>query len=324
MESTQVTHFNGSITRSILAVVIAAMVLGIAGCGEETARIESKQIRLEAMAKANAQQLKAVAAVIEQNQQELTSKIEALQKNISNVDVHALAIGEQQVKLQETVQNSTRQLNAKMTAIEQNHSDLVAGIEAVQSDTKKVASDMASVTDEQAKLYAGITAVTDDQARMYQSVQANSRQLADASTAIEQNRQEWQSTMGTVQENIEQVAANMNTLSSDLLKLQDVLQGNIRELVSMMDTSAQGQAGFQVKTREGLQALDDSISAMKETQEKLQTQMNDVQRSTEALGEQVPAAIEQLKDEMSRANAARESAFVDVEPFVSSDSNSME
>jgi methyl-accepting chemotaxis protein len=115
----------------------------------------------------------------------------------------------------------------------------------------------------------------------------------------------------------------MNTLSSDLLKLQDVLQGNIRELVSMMDASSQGQLEFQAKTREGLLALDDSISAMKESQNKLQSRIDDVQSSTETLSRDIPAVIEQLTDEVSRISREAEESAGN-EPYVSSEPEDIE
>jgi chromosome segregation ATPase len=324
MEKRNGFQFNGPITRSVLAVMIVAVGLGLAGCGEETARIEQKQVQLQVMAEANMQQIKAIAAIIEENQQELKSEMDALQKDIQSVDVHAIAVGEEQVKLQETVRNNTRQLSAKLAVIEQNQGDFLGGIEAVQNDTRKVASDMTSVAEEQSKLYAGMTAVTDEQARLYQIVQNNSQQLADASAVIEQDRQEWQTTMGGLQENIQQVASNMNTLSSDLLKLQDILQGNIRELVSMMDASGQGQLAFQQETREGLQALDDSISSVTQSHDRLQSQIDDVQRSTETLSREIPNVIEQLTDELSRIGVNESEEFMENEPFSSSESDGIE
>ena len=74
-------HLSSPITRSVLVVVIVAVGLGIVGCNEQAARIEEKQVQLQVIAKTNMQQIKALAAVIEQNQQELKSSIEALQES---------------------------------------------------------------------------------------------------------------------------------------------------------------------------------------------------------------------------------------------------
>jgi chromosome segregation ATPase len=245
------------------------------------------------------------------------------------VDASTVALSETQVelqqgqvKLQKAVQNNAHQITTRLAAIEKNHDDLIAGMEAVQNDAQKVADGMTSVADEQAKLYAGMTAVTNEQSRLSQTIQSNSQQLNDTSAAVEQNRQEWQTMMGSLQEDIQQVASNMNTLSSDLLKLQDVLQGNIRELVSMIDTS--GQLEFQEATRTGLVALNASISSMKENQDRLQSQISDVQSSTESLGREIPAVIEQIKDEISRISTNQNEDYVESETFDSTDAEDIE
>ena len=332
MEMRNGFHRHVTVARGVLAVAAFAVCLGLAGCGEEAARIEENQIQLQVMAKSNAQQIKALASVIEQNQQELKAGFEALQKDIHSLDVHAIALGEaqtalnekqdklmvNQAKLQEAVQTNTREVTAKLAMIEQNHDTLLAGMEAVQNDAQKVTAGVASVADEQARLYAGITAVTDEQERLHLTVQSNSRQLDDTSAAIEQNRQESLTVMGNLQDNIQQVASNMNTLSSDLLKLQDVLQGNIRELVSLVDAGGQGQLEFQANTRAGLLALDASITDMKESQTQLQSQIDDVQSSTETLGREIPTVIGELKDEVSRISRELEDSAGN-EPFISSE-----
>jgi uncharacterized phage infection (PIP) family protein YhgE len=109
-----------------------------------------------------------------------------------------------------------------------------------------------------------------------------------------------------------------------VLKLQDILQGNIRELVSMMNASGQGQLEFQAKTTAGLQALDDSISAIKQSQDQLQSRIDDVKSSTETISNEIPAIIEQLKDELSRIGMEETEELMDDDSFVSSDSEEIE
>jgi hypothetical protein len=84
------------------------------------------------------------------------------------------------------------------------------------------------------------------------------------------------------------------------LKLQEVLQSNIRELVSVMDLGDREQLKFQEKIQKDLLAFDNSISAVKISQEKLQSQIEDVQNSAEIMSNELPAAIKQLREEMAR------------------------
>ena len=280
----------GPFIRTILVLVIIAIGFSLAGCNEEMARIEDKQINLQAMVEANTRQIAAIGAQIEQNQQELRADLEDVQSNIRNVAANTAAVSKEQVKLQETVQNSNRQTINKIALLDQNRNELQAGIEEVRDNTQNVAADMAVDT----------TNVKDEQARLYETVQSNSRQFTNNVAVIEQNQQQWQGKIEDLQENIQQVTARISTLGDDLLKMQDVLQSNIRELVSMMDLGGQEQLKFQEKIQKNLLAFDSSISSIKQSQEILQNQIEDVQNSAEIMSSELPAALEQLREEMAR------------------------
>ena len=278
------------VIRTILVVVIIAIGFSLAGCNEEMARIENKQLDLQAMVETNAQQIAALGERIEQNQQELQAGIKQVQNDIRNVAANTAAVSEEQAKLQETVQNSDRQTTEKIALLEQNQTELQAGINEVRDDSKNVAADMA----------ADITAVTDEQTRLYETVQSNSRDFTSNMAVIEQNQQQWQGKVEELQQNFQVVTTTITTLADDLLKLQDVLQSNIRELVSVMDLSGQEQLKFQEKIQKDLLVFDNSISAVKQSQEKLLSQIEDVQNSAEIMSSELPAAIEQLREEIVR------------------------
>ena len=280
----------GPVVRTILVMVITAIGFGLAGCNEEMAKIEEKQLKLQAMAETNAQQIAAIGTRIEQNQQELRAGLEEVQNDVRNVAANTAAVSKVQVKLQEAVQNSNRQTTDKIALLEQNRNELQAGIEEARDSTQNVAADMA----------ADITNVKDEQTRLYETVQSNSRQFTNNVAVIEQNQQQWQGKIEDLQENIQEVTAEISTLGDDLLKLQEVLQSNIRELVSVMDLSGKEQLKFQEKIQKGLLAFESSISSIKQSQEKLQNQIQEVENSAEIMSNELPAAIEQLREEMAR------------------------
>lgn len=283
-------NVKGPFIRTILVMGIIAIGFGLTGCNEEMARIEDKQINLQAMVEANAQQIAALGARIEQNQQELRAELEDVQSNIRNVAANTAAVSKEQVKLLETVQNSNRQTTNKIALLDQNRNELQAGIEEVRDNTRNVAADMA----------VDITNVKDEQARLYETVQSNSRQFTNNVAVIEQNQLQWQGKIEDLQGNIQQVTTRISTLGDDLLKLQDVLQSNIRELVGVMDLSGQEQLKFQEMIQKNLLAFDSSISSIKQSQEILQNQIEDVQNSAEIMSSELPAAIERLREEMAR------------------------
>jgi chromosome segregation ATPase len=290
MELTKGFDVKGPVVRTIWVLVVIAIGFSLAGCNEEMARIENKQLDLQAIAEANAQQIAALEARIEKNQHELQAGIGQAQNDIRNVAADTAAVGEEQARLQETVQNSDRQTTDKIALLEQNQTELQAGIEDVRANSKNVAADMA----------ADITVVKDEQVRLYDTVQSNSRDFTSNVAVIEQNQQQSQGKVEELQQNFQVVTTRISTLADDLLKLQEVLQSNIRELVSVMDLSDQEQLKFQEKIQKDLLAFDNSMSAVKLSQEKLQSQIEDVRNSTEIMSSELPAAIEQLKAEVER------------------------
>jgi chromosome segregation ATPase len=280
----------GTIIRTIMVLVITAIGFGLAGCGEEMAKIEEKQLNLQAMVETNARQIAALGERIEQNQQQLRAGLEEVQNDIRNVAANTSAVSKDQVKLQETVKNSNRQTTSKIVLLEQNQNELQVGIEEVRDNTQNVSTDMA----------ADITNVKDEQARLYETVQSNGQQFTNNVAVIEQNQQQWQGKIEDLQGNIQQVTVKISTLGDDLLKLQEVLQSNIRELVGVMELTDQEQLKFQEKIQQNLLAVDSSITAIKQSQEKLQSQVEDVQSSAEIMSSELPAAIEQLREEVVR------------------------
>jgi chromosome segregation ATPase len=283
------------VTKIILIMAIISIGFILTGCGKEMAKIEQQQLGLQAMVEANTQQIADIGARIEKNQRQLRAEIEEAQNNIRKVAADTAAVSKEQVKLQKTVQNDNRQATDKITLLENNQDELRAGIEQARDNAKNVAADMA----------ADIIAVKDEQATLSETVQSNSSRFANNIAVIEQNQQQWQGKVEELQQNFQEITSKISTLNKDLVKLQEVFQSNIRELVSTMDLSGKEQIKFQEKIQKNLLAFDNSIRAVKQSQEELQKQVNNVQRSAEAMSNELPAAIEQLREEISRSNSAK-------------------
>jgi len=290
MEFTKGFNVKGPAIRTIMVLAIIATGFSLAGCNEEMARIENKQLDLQAIAETNAQQIAALGARIEKNQQELQAGIGQAQNEIRNVAADTAAVSEEQAMLQEAVQKSDRQTTDKIALLEQNQTELQAGIEEVRDSSKNVAADMA----------ADITVVKDEQARLYATVQSNNSDFTNNVAVLDQNQQQSQTKVEELQQNFQVVTTRVTTLADDLFKLQEVLQSNIQELVSVMDLSGKEQLKFQEKIQKDLLAFDNSISAVKLSYEKLQSQIEDVQNSAEVMSNELPAAIEQLREKVER------------------------
>ena len=101
------------------------------------------------------------------------------------------------------------------------------------------------------------------------------------------------------------MTTQISTLGDDLLKLQEVLQSNIRELAGMMDLNDKEQLEFREKIQQNLLVVDSSINAIRQSQEQLQTQIENVRSSAEIMSTELPVAIEQLREQVER-NSSRE------------------
>jgi chromosome segregation ATPase len=355
--------------RVILVTAVIVIGFGLTGCSKQMAKIQDQQLQLQATVEANTEQIAAIAARIEQNQNALQAELQDLSGSIRQAAAQTAAVGEttgrltaEQVNMQQAMQDGTRQMTSKMAAIEQslgrvaeNQHGLQTGIRSVQTGMRSVQTGIQSAqagiesvqtgiqgvqADGQravSDMTASIAAVADGQAKLYETVQNNSRQLADNAAAIKQSsglftedRQQWAAAIEKLQGNIQQVTATMNTLGENVSKLQQSLQENVDQLVSMMDAASQStgrlaaeQVKFRDKTQANLRALDGSLNAIRqslgvltENQNKLQTQLKDVQNSAEGL-RNVPAALTKFADELARMGIRERAEVMDPKPSAS-------
>lgn len=294
----------GSVRRAVLTAAIVAIALGFAGCSKQMAKIDEHQVQLQMMVKANSMQIAKIAGSLEKNQQELRAAIGSMQGDVAQVAADVSAVVDAQMKLHVAVQDGSLEVSNKIAAIGQDQKDLSVGlgraIAGVQSETQKVAADVTAVA-------ADVTAVTAEQARLYETVQQNSQDLTSKVAAIEQTQQERQNTIGGMEDNINALAAGISGLGEDVLRLQEILQSNIRELVSIADISGQKQNEFQESIRKNLQTLDESLASLKQSQNDLQSRIEQIRNETPDLGD-VPAAIDQLRDQLEELSRNQTSA----------------
>jgi len=291
----------GAAARIVSAAVLIAVLLGLTGCGDQMAKINEQQATLQMMVKANSLQIEEMTARLEKNQKELNTLVESVQNNVSAVaaDVSRVgrdvaAVADAQVNLQKTVQTNSKQVAERINTLGQSQQELSAGlgqaISDVQSETRKVATDLTSVA-------ADVTAVSSEQARLFETVQQNNQDLTNKVAALEKSEQERQNTIGGMEENINALAANISGLGQDVLRLQELLQSNIRELVSIAEVAGQKRAEFQDSIRANLQTLDESFLSLQSSQSDLQSRIEQIQSNAPDLSN-MPAAIDQLRNQL--------------------------
>ena len=291
----------GPVVRTVLTVAIVAIALGLAGCGRQMAKIDENQAQLQMMIKANSLQITEIASRLEENQQDLQTVIGSVQSDVAKVSADVAAVADAQMKLHETVQDGSLQVSDKIAAIGQTQKALSASlgraISGVQGETQKVAAHVIEVA-------ADVTAVTAEQAKLYETVQENNLQLTNKVAVIDQAQRKRQNTIGSMEDNINALASSISGLGEDVLKLQEILQSNIRELVSIAEVSGQKNDEFQQSIRANLQTLDESLTSLKANQDNLQSRIEQMKNEAPDLSD-MPAAIDQLRDQLEELSRSQ-------------------
>ena len=103
---------------------------------------------------------------------------------------------------------------------------------------------------------------------------------------------------------VRQVSDSIDHLGQNVSQLQQALQNDLLELVKQTTVRQKEQAKFQEQLQKDLQILVASVNVMKQRQDQFRQQIELVQRNTETLSNDIPAAIEQLKEEVSNKETA--------------------
>jgi septation ring formation regulator EzrA len=178
-------------------------------------------------------------------------------------------IEENQLKLQALVQTNAQQLAGRLALIEENQSTAQAAIEDVQARTGQNAISIAEVRQEQMK------------------------------------------SQETLQKTSEQMASDMSRLEQDQLEFATKMLthiGTIADLAGEISTVQQGRLEHEKTMLADIRAIADAVNAIEQRQNKLDGQMDQVQKSTEVMREGMIAFLKRLGAELSEISAQISSA----------------
>lgn len=238
----------------------------------------------------NQQLTEKVVAVIEENQQELLEGFTSLKSSNTQITAHVTDLGQEQIKLAKALQQNNKQIADRIVAVEQNQQIQQTGIESLKSQTGQITN--------------LLTAFEDEQRSQSEAFQNNNQQLIERVASIEQNQQQDQKTFEGFQVSVRQVSDSIDNLGQNVSQLQEALQNDLLEMVKQTNTRQTEQSKFQEQLQKDLQTLVDSVNVMKQRQDQFRQQIEFVQRNTETLSNDIPAAIEQLKEEVSNKETA--------------------
>jgi hypothetical protein len=197
------------IARIGLAALVVASGFVFAGCGEQLTRIEENQLRIQAMVQTNAQQLAGRLALIEENQSKAQAAIEGVRASAGQNTISIAEVGQEQIKLQETLQKSSEQMAGDMSRLEQ--------------DQLEFATNMLTHIGTIADLAGEISTVQQGRLEHEKKMLADIRAIADAVNAIEQRQSKLEGQMSQVQNSTDVmrkgIVAFLKQLGADLSEI---------------------------------------------------------------------------------------------------------
>ncbi|UCG48328.1 MAG: hypothetical protein JSU94_00855 [Phycisphaerales bacterium] len=219
----------GPTTGTLGALMMVGALLVIAGCGQQTSKMEEDQIRLETMIEIHSQQMAAIAENIEQNQQMLRAGIQDVRKDTESLSVGVAAVGTEQSKLVKMVQENDRRTGERTAALEQR---LETGIDDIRGGTARISSQVAAVD-------AG-------QAKFRQMVGEDSRKLSERAVALAQGQENLGAAIAAVQSSAQKAGAELAAVSERQVTLEDMVAERTRAIGDEVAVVRQSQQGLQV------------------------------------------------------------------------------
>jgi len=226
--------------------------------------LEDNQLAFRSDIETHRQQLLDNTAAIENTQLEMQGGINKNARRLSDNTANIMAIGKRLLKLQQTTQNiennaqeivakaaaieqviesRTQQTNKTVRAIEESLLKLQTKLADVQNDTSEVTTRVAAIESDQLTLKDGIETnvhpiirnIEENQLRLQQEIESNTRQANSNAEVIEKSLLKLQNMIANVQSIADNVTARVGGIENNQLKLQDVIESNIRRVVKNIE-----------------------------------------------------------------------------------------
>ncbi len=339
MEKKRALDSKGLVVRAALAIAVTAISLTLAGCGEQMARIEENQLRLQAMLEANAEQMAGIASRLEDNQGQLQAEVHHVQNDARLVAADIAAVADAQMKLEEMIRKNNQTLSSQLGIVQQNQHNVHVSIREVQSTTQAMTSQLAAVGDGQVKVHdtmqrhsselvdraaaiernqqnmqaaiegahndiqaiaTGLTVVGNEQTKLQSAIKDSYQQIHNRVTLIDQNQQTYEGAIRNLQENVQAMAAEVEAAQQNLLRLNETLDTRVQDMIGIIDVVGQEQLKFEEGIQEDIRGLSGSANLIKQSQAKLEKQIEDLNSSVRAINDYTATTLDQLKADLRR------------------------
>lgn len=311
-----------------------AVGFGLAGCSGKTAMIEENQLKLQELVEMNAHQIGDVAQRIEQNQANLERAIGSLNSSAEQLAAQIDTVAEGHAELQRTVAANNVQMKDKVSAIEGRQQQAQKGIADLENSAVTAVADIAALSSKQReleglietngqalasriqsmedyqsamqneirnvqagaeKIAASLAVLAGSQAKLEEAVQSDRQQTAGRLSRIEDKQQSQQGRIQELSGNVQEVAASVKALSDNLVKLQEVLQNDTRNLAEVIEVIGQGQIESDSRAERAIRELSGAIGAIERNQAAFRNQIEEIRSSTGEMISSLTATLEQLR-----------------------------
>lgn len=270
---------------TVFFVILMALPLVVAGCGEQMSRMEDSQVKLQAMVAANARQLATISSQLHANTGDVQQGIARLDQNDQDLSAAILTVQNDQARLEQTVTGGNQALNERMARLDENQRLLQDGVAQVAGVTERTASN--------------VTAIAKEHATLHRMVQSNRQELAGRIAAVADTQQTMQTSIGQLHQADQALADEMTIAASRQKTLHEAMQtGNER-----LDAKLADIAGSQQTTRETLERNNRQLVAQLDTMAAEQiAARNTVDNHASTLADKL-AAVQRNQDDIESAIA---------------------
>ncbi|MHC4521684.1 MAG: hypothetical protein ACYTAS_24080, partial [Planctomycetota bacterium] len=216
---------------AILFTALLATAVGTSGCGKQVARMESNQIKLQAMIMANARQLAAVSSQVHAGQNETNRALTQIDRKTQDINAEILTVQNKQGQLHQAILSGNEQIHTRMAKLERNQASLKDGV--------------AQVADVAGKTNVAVNAVARDQATLHQMVQANRRELEASITAVAKSQETTHTGIDQLRQASHSQANALTGLANGQEGLAKLAQANNEQLVNQITTVSSEQQRLQ-------------------------------------------------------------------------------
>jgi len=251
---------------AILFVALLATALTTSGCGKQMARMETNQVRLQAMIMANARQLATVSSQVHAGHTEVNQTLAQIDQKADGINAEVLTVQNKQTQLRETIVAGNKQINRKTAQLEANQAHLKDGVAQV--------GNIAQSTN------VAVGAVAKDQATLHRMVQSNKQELADSLTAVAQNQQRTHTGIDQLQEADRSLASQITGVSQQQEAMQKYARDSNRQVVDHLTALGNEQTALHNSFQNNTQTLADKLAILEQHQFDVQSIIDRVANTT--------------------------------------------